>query len=66
MSHLSGSHRKLPPPKGKAGPWSQTAGQGRWCGSALALSTPGWGQGGWAKLWKAKDKEQMLKAIREK
>lgn len=42
---FSWQYRKLPPPRGKAGPP---------CGSALALSTPGWGQGGWAKFWKAK------------
>lgn len=36
----------MPPPRGKDGPQSQTAGQGKCCGSALALSTPGWGQGG--------------------
>lgn len=37
--------QKVASTQGKAGPP---------CGSALALSTPRQGQGGWAKLWKAK------------
>lgn len=45
LSPLPGSHRKLPPPRANAGPQ---------CGSVLALHIPGWGQGGWTRLWKAK------------
>lgn len=45
-------YRKLPPLRGKAGPP---------CGLALALRTAGWGQGGWAKLWKAKQGESVIK-----